>query len=146
MNEWSDPVGMAQLPLKVGNKNITLSCRVFENISHGIIIGNKDLKRREAVLDYEKLTVSMKANDKTRISVPVSIGDVCKQFNWPKDMYAETMRNEVIPPGATVVITAKALSSSDGKTPDTDAAISVLVEGNFKLHTIGMLVEIYVNT
>ncbi len=49
--------------------------------------------------------------------------------------YAETMRKEVIPPGATVVITAKALSSSDGKTPDTDAAISVLVEGNFKLHT-----------
>lgn len=65
-----------------------------------------------------------------RISVPVSIGDVGKQFNWPKDMYAETIKKEVIPPGATGVITAKALSSSDGKTPDADAAISVPVEGN----------------
>ena len=98
VNEWTDPVEIARIPLKVGDKNVTLACRVFRDISHGIIIGNRDLRKREAVLNYERLSATLKAGDGTRINVPVSIGDMGTKFTWPKDMYAKIIRKEFIPP------------------------------------------------
>jgi len=81
----------------------------------------------------------LKADDGSMILIPVSIGETDRQFNWPDDTFAETMRKEKIPPRTSVMVTARARSASTGRTPDAKAAISVLVEANLKLHTLGVL-------
>ena len=51
------------------------------------------------------------------------------------------MKNETIPARTSMIVTARARSASTGKTPNAKAAISVLVEANLKLHTLGVLVR-----
>ena len=93
------------------------------------------MSERKAVIDYKQLSVILKADDGSMISIPVSIGETDRQFNWPDDTFAETMRKERIPPKTSIMVTARARSASTGKTPNAKAAISVLVEANLKLHT-----------
>ena len=95
--------------------------------------------KKKAVIDYKQLSVILKADDGSMISIPVSIGETHEQFNWPDDTFAETMRKETIPPRTSIMVTARARSTSTGRTPDAKAAISVLVEANLKLHTLGVL-------
>ncbi|CAM9976745.1 unnamed protein product, partial [Heterosigma akashiwo] len=79
------PVGYARIPLLWGSTRMTVLCRVFNTISSGVIIGNNGLGERKAVIDYKQLSVILKADDGSIISIPVSIGETDRQFNWPDD-------------------------------------------------------------
>lgn len=82
------PVGYVRIPLLWGSARITVFSRVFNTISSGvIIIGNSDLGERKVVIDYKQLSVRLKADDDSMITIPVSIGEAHEQFNWPDDRY-----------------------------------------------------------
>jgi len=140
--QTSMPVGRAKIPLKLeGNeKLVTVNCKVFRNISCGIIMGNTDLRQREAILDYERAKATVKADNGTSLTIPVSLGKEQPQFPWPDDLIAEALKKERIPPRTSVIVTAKARLATSGRTPDLNETTFVLVEGNWKLHTLGVLI------
>ena len=103
-------------------------------------MGNTDLRQREAILDYERAKATVKADNGTSLTIPVSLGKEQPQFPWPDDLIAEALKKERIPPRTSVIVTAKARLAISGRTPDLNETTFVLVEGNWKLHTLGVLI------
>ena len=50
------------------------------------------------------------------------------------------LKKERIPSRTSVILTAKARLTLSGRTPGLNEATSVLVEGNWKLHILGVLI------
>lgn len=124
-NDLAVPTGLVDLPLQWGQKRITIRCRVFKQISHGIIIGTRDLKRRKALINFDNLMVNMQADDGSEISIPTSVGDSQDKFSWHKDSIAEVMQDECIPAGSQSIISAKVKSISTGESPSANGPIAV---------------------
>ncbi|CAM9656059.1 unnamed protein product [Heterosigma akashiwo] len=133
------PLGFVVFTLQYGVHRFTIVYRIFENLSHEMIIGNRTLYQRGARLCYEILTMSIKDDDQVRVRIPITVGEM-DGVNLPSDLSVIITERVVIPPFSHSYLPGRVVSAGKEEIQRPSKPVAVLVEGADRLHQIGIAV------
>mmetsp|Transcript_18225 Transcript_18225/g.23573 ORF Transcript_18225/g.23573 Transcript_18225/m.23573 type:complete len:1805 (-) Transcript_18225:1615-7029(-) len=133
------PLGTVLLTLTFDGHPFTILFRVFNTLSHGIILGNRELFRRGMNLSLPTLSVTMFDDKYAPTQIPVSIGEVHEDSKFSFKDLVVCMPEEVVCPGHSKIMVPAVVKRSvnDGaifvEFSPLKSSVNVLIEGSPKL-------------
>ncbi|CAN0110630.1 unnamed protein product, partial [Heterosigma akashiwo] len=133
------PIGFTSVLLWFGTHQFLVLFRVFADLSYDVILGNRALYQRKAVVKYDELSLSMEDDEGVRTVIPISTGEIYG-VTLPRDLMIVTAQKVVIPPNSETYLPAKVVSPSKGSLEKLDKAVAAIIEGTPKVMNDGLVV------